>query len=79
MPAKLGRPREKNVTQWAHWKRIQRSGVRGSHCQSCGKRLSGRGGIVDHVDGNQANASRKNLKTLCRSCHLRKSIKSGEV
>ncbi len=79
MAAKVGRPREPYRSKWQMWKRNQRAGTRASHCANCGKRLVGRDGVQDHKDGNQANQSRGNLRSLCRSCHLKKSIASGEV
>ena len=33
---------------------------------------------VDHVDGNPSNNDKKNLQTLCGSCHLYKTYRNGD-
>ena len=34
---------------------------------------------IDHIDGNHYNNDPSNLQELCKNCHLRKSIDSGDL
>jgi 5-methylcytosine-specific restriction protein A len=45
-------------------------------CQDCGRVVSGREAHVDHVVAKAAGGSdlMDNLRTLCRSCHSRKTV-----
>lgn len=45
-------------------------------CQDCGRVVSGREAHVDHVVAKASGGSddMSNLRTLCRSCHSRKTV-----
>jgi len=45
-------------------------------CQDCGRVVSGREAHVDHVVAKASGGSdlMDNLRTLCRSCHSRKTV-----
>ena len=45
-------------------------------CQHCGRVVSGREAHVDHIVAKAAGGSdlMDNLRTLCRSCHARKTV-----
>jgi 5-methylcytosine-specific restriction endonuclease McrA len=64
----VARPREKNISKAGYWKRNQRAGVRSSRCSKCGATHNL---IVHHRNKETADNRPSNLKTLCRSCHLR--------
>jgi 5-methylcytosine-specific restriction endonuclease McrA len=70
----MGRPRETNVSDWAHWKREQRASPGGKtgkgKCSICGKTAQL---AVDHKDNVQSNASASNKQRICQSCHGKKT------
>lgn len=33
---------------------------------------------LDHLDGDHHNNSRENIKTYCKLCHMRKSVRNGD-
>lgn len=41
-------------------------------CEDCGSRFAT---CVDHIDNNRANVKWSNLKSLCDSCHSRKTVR----
>lgn len=45
-------------------------------CQLCGRVVTGRNAHVDHIQPKSAGGSdfMENLRTLCRSCHSRKTV-----
>lgn len=65
----MARPREKNVTKEAYWKRQQRAAKPGGRCSRCGKVVKGRLD-AQHNNNNQADNRKSNITRLCRSCHV---------
>ena len=49
-------------------------------CQECGRVVTGREAHVDHVVAKAAGGSdlMDNLRTLCRSCHSRKTVREEQ-
>src|SRR5690606_14603157 len=47
-------------------------------CEWCGKPSSwnSRGTHIDHIDKNRSNNARSNLRVLCNSCNVSRTIKS---
>jgi 5-methylcytosine-specific restriction protein A len=60
------------------WKlaRQERLVIDNWQCQQCGRVVTGREAHVDHIVPKSAGGSdyMKNLQTLCRSCHSRKTV-----
>ena len=60
------------------WKlaRLERLSIDNWQCQDCGRVVTGRDANVDHVVPKSAGGSdlMANLRTLCRSCHSRKTV-----
>lgn len=60
------------------WKlaRAERLSIDNWQCQDCGRVVTGREAHVDHIVPKSAGGSdlMSNLRTLCRSCHSRKTV-----
>jgi hypothetical protein len=53
--------------------------LRKDYCESCmTKWVSGNKFDTDHIDGNPSNNDPSNVQTLCRSCHIVKSLQNNE-
>lgn len=45
------------------------------YCKECG---SNNNLEIDHIDGNRSNNKPSNLQTLCKKCHINKTIKEKD-
>ena len=78
----MGRPREpeSEISEAAIYKRNQRDGKTGSKCANCGSTSDL---VIDHKNGEKRDNRGGNLRTLCRSCHIRKhkevAVKGGKA
>jgi len=60
--------------------RAERLAIDNWQCQQCARVVSGREAHVDHVVPKSAGGSdlMDNLRTLCRSCHSRKTVREEQ-
>jgi hypothetical protein len=79
----MGRPREKNISDWGNWKRNQRAspgGKTGSGtCPRCGKRRSLNIHHKDAKQGDKSNNSSSNLTRYCDACHPKVEAKAKAI
>lgn len=67
-PDKVPRSREDYGPRW--WSVRRRKLRKTPWCEDCGKPAVD----VDHIDNNRGNLSEGNLRSLCKSCHSRKTV-----
>ena len=69
-----------SVYKTACWKCIQDGRAnKKTYCESCGYVPDNKGKLdVDHIDGNKSNNDESNLQTLCRPCHINKTVENKE-
>lgn len=48
---------------------------RKSNCEKCG---TAENLEIDHIDSNRSNNDPKNLQTLCKKCHLAKTLENKD-
>lgn len=72
---KNGKPRYRSQCTKCRYKALKQ---KGDKCNICGVKPEKRNLEVDHINGDRSDNDPKNIQTLCKPCHIKKTVENKD-